>query len=967
MKPERWQQIDKLLEAALEREESERSAFLKQACAGDESLQEEVESLLAADKQAEDLIEAPAVEMIAEGFAKDQSGSLKGRRMGSYKILSLLGAGGMGEVYRARDMKLEREVAIKVLPAQFTQDPERIARFQREAKLLASLNHPNIAAIHGLEESDGLQFLVLELVEGKTLAERVVKGPMPIEETLEVCRQIAEGVEAAHEKGVIHRDLKPANVKVTPEGKVKILDFGLAKAFEGETPITDISQSPTLTDEMTREGVILGTVAYVSPEQAKGKPVDKRADVFAFGAVLYELLTGKRAFEGETITETIAAVLKSEPDWNELPVNTPWRIQDLLHRCLTKDPHDRLRDIANVRIEIKIALTEPATAPPIGVTRASQPPLWKKAIPWSIAALVVVIATIMLWNPSSTAPTTSTSMPQPVVRFVAALPADLRVAAIGWGIVALSRDGSHLAYVATRGDTALLYLRSMDQLEAKPIPETENATHPFFSPDGQWLGFFADSKLKKVSVSGGTPVVLCDVYSSTVDADWSSDDTIAIANAGAAIVQVPAAGGTPQALTKLDLDHGETDHTSPQFLPDGNTLLFTVMSTEGFKIVVESLETGERKVVLEGAFSARYVPTGHLVYAQGGTLMAVAFDLEQLEITGTATSILENVMQVVDPVSKAHLAFSDTGTLVYIPTRVGLQERTLVWVDRQGKAEPLAAPPRRYRQPRLSPDGQRVIAQLRVGVRADLWIYDIRRDTLSRFTFENGQFPLWTPDGKRITFQSFQSGRSGGPSKMFWKAADGTGTAEQLLEGELPHTAHSWSPDGKVLAFSERSPASNVDIWILPLEGDRKPQVFLETPSNETGPVFSPDGRWLAYWSNESGRQEIYVQPFPSTGAKWQISTEGGEEAAWARSGELFYRNGDKMMAVDITTDPTFTAGTPKLLFEGVYFSYGPRAEYDVTPDGQKFLMIKTGEEQVTELNVIQNWFEELRRLVPTN
>jgi len=471
-----------------------------------------------------------------------------------------------------------------------------------------------------------------------------------------------------------------------------------------------------------------------------------------------------------------------------------------------------------------------------------------------------------------------------------------------------------------------------------------------------------------VSVSGGTPLILCNIFSPVVDADWSSDDTIVFSQPNTAILQVPAAGGTPEFLTNLDSDHGEIFHYSPQFLPDGNTLLFTVLSTEGAKIVVESLETGERRVVLEGADSARYVPTGHLVYAQGGTLMAVAFDLERLEITGTVTPILEGFMQISDANSKAHLAFSDTGTLVYIPTRASFQERTLVWVDRQGKTEPLAAPPRTaMRQPRLSPDGQRVIVQLPGRVSPDLWIYDIRRDTLSRFTFQNSTFPLWTPDGKQITFQS---GRLGGSSKMFWKAANGTGTAEQLSEGEFPHTAHSWSPDGRVLAFSERSPASGGDIWILPLEGDRKPQVFLKTPFNETGPVFSPDGRWLAYRSNESGRQEIYVQPFPATGAKWLISTEGGEEAAWVqtRTGqELFYRNGDKMMAVDITTDPTFTAGTPKLLFEGEYLSYGPRAEYDVTPDGQKFLMIKTSDQQVSELNVVENWFEELKRLVPTN
>ena len=714
---------------------------------------------------------------------------------------------------------------------------------------------------------------------------------------------------------------------------------------------------------MTRAGVILGTAAYMSPEQAKGKPVDKRTDLFAFGCVLYELLTGRRAFQGETVTETLAKVLEGEPDWNALPGVLPSTIRFLMSRCLQKDPAKRLQHIDGARILIEEAVTGVTLVSPIG---ASSPSPWKQAIPWSLAGVMALTIGFMFWNSNSTAPATSTSTPEPVVRFVAALPVDLRVVQRSGGIVALSRDGAHLAYAATRAGTAQLYLRSMDQLEAKPIPGTEDVTHPFFSPDGQWLGFFAGGKLKKVSVSGGAPVILCDVYSPAVTASWASDDTIVFSQPSSFISQVPAAGGTPKALTTLDSENGESQHRAPQLLPDGKTLLFTTFSPEGPRVIVQSLDTGERKIVLEGARHVRYVPTGHLVYAQAGTLMAVAFDLEQLEATGSATPILEGVMQVGGPNSAGHFAFSDTGTLVYIPSRVAAsRERTLVWVDREGTVQPLAAPPRVYRQPRLSPDGQRVIVQVGAAAGNDLWLLnDIRRETLSRFTFQVGSFPLWTPDGERITFQS---NRLGGIAKLFWKAADGTGTPEQLSEGELPHTAHSWSPDGQVLAFSERSPAFSSDILLLPLEGERRPQLFLQTPSNETGPVFSPDGRWLAYRSNESGRQEIYVQPFPATGAKWQISTEGGEEAVWVSSGEIFYRNGDRMMAVDITTEPTFSSGTPKLLFEGSYYDYGPRAEYDVTSDGQKFLMIKLGEQSVRELNVIQNWFEELKRLVPTN
>ncbi len=595
-----------------------------------------------------------------------------GKTLSHFKVLEKIGQGGMGEVFRAEDTSLKREVAIKVLPEQFTKDPQRLARFEREAQLLASLNHPNIAAIHSFEHADEVHFLVLELVPGDTLAERVGKGAVPVEEALEVCRQIADGVEAAHEKGVIHRDLKPANVKVTPEGKVKILDFGLAKAFEGELPVTDISQSPTLTEEMTRAGVILGTAAYMSPEQARGKPVDKRADVWAFGCVLYELLTAQRAFGGETVTDTLAKILEGEPNWDALPQTVPSIIRFVLNRCFEKDANRRLQHIDGARILIEEALTGSAMVSPVGV---SSPSPWKRAIPWSIAVVAVLVAGLALWNLTS-----PTSTPQPVAGLVVALPPEARLANLARPALALSPDGTRLAYVATRDGSTQLYLRSMYQQEERPLPDTEDAYLPFFSPDGQWLGFFSGGTLRKVSVSGGAAVILCDVTTPAPTASWDTDDTIVFTpHTDSTIFAVPAAGGTPQALTTLDSQNEENEHYSPQVLPGGKSVLFTVDSAAGPQIVVQSLETGQRRVVLQGADEARYVPTGHLVYVQAGTLMAVAFDLERLEVTSAPIPILQGVMQTAGPVNSTQLTFSDTGTLVYLPADTSLIEGRTPW------------------------------------------------------------------------------------------------------------------------------------------------------------------------------------------------------------------------------------------------------------------------------------------------
>ena len=895
MKPERWRQIDQILKAALDEEEDRRAAFLDQACGEDRALRQKVEALLAAHRRGEDFLEEPALEMAAKGIAKDQIEALVGKQLGSYKILSFIAAGGMGEVYRARDTQLEREVAIKVLPAEFTQDPERLARFQREAKLLASLNHPNIAAIHGLEESDGIRFLVLELVEGETLAERVAKDPLPVEEALEVCRQIAEGLEAAHEKGVVHRDLKPANVKMTPEGRVKILDFGLAKAFEGQTPVTDISQSPTLTENLTKSGVILGTAAYMSPEQARGKQVDRRADVWAFGAVLYELLTEKKAFEGETITETIAAVLKSEPDWDALPSTTPWRIQELLRRCLTKEQQDRLSGISNVRVEIKLALTPPSTVPPTGGSRTSQPPLWRRTIPWSVALLMGVMAiSVTLWRSPQQVPARTT-------KFAITPSQTAPLAEVPENDLAISADGRHVVYRTTTEKGFQFNLHSLDDLSDRPIPGTEGSTRgsPFFSPDGESVGFFAGGKLKKVSLSGGSPITLCEAGMLGGSGSWGPDDTIVFSAGDSAFIQlyrVSASGGEPEILNTPDRDKGETWHWGPQILPGGKTVLFTISLREGAsqQIAALSLEKGEQKILIENGRQARYVETGHLIYEQAatGNLMGVRFDLATLEMTGDPVPVLQGVRKHL--LAYVEYAISDDGTLVYVPEGVQRShQHSLVWVDRDGKETPVTQEKKDYRVPRISPDGK--LISLSVGdsaVVTHVWIYDLETESLSRLTFEeerNGA-AVWSPDSKWLIFESGQVGEDDG---MVRQPVDRSRPQERLTstrETGGRQIPNSWSSDGRFVAFTESE-----NIGIFSMEGDGEAEYIVASNAIECCAKFSPDSNWLAYVSNESGRNQVYVRPFPEPEVKWLISEEGvgGGQPVWSPDGrELFYRSG---------------------------------------------------------------------------
>jgi serine/threonine protein kinase len=898
---------------------------------------------------------------------------------GKYRIIDEIGRGGMGVVYEAEDTKLARKVAIKVLPEVFTQDPERLARFEREARLLASVNHPNIAAIYGVEESDGKRFLVLELVEGETLAERLSRGALTLEESLEVCGQIAEGLEGAHEKGIIHRDLKPGNVKITPDRKVKILDFGLAKALHDQISGVDISKSPTITADMTEPGVILGTAAYMSPEQATGRPVDKRADIWAFGCILFECLAGKRVFQGATVTETIAAILRGEPDWNSLPARTPGNVGAVLRRCLQKDPRLRLRDIGDARIEIG----ESATYPSEAVAAPRRFSLLSLAAFTTVILLAGILIDRLLIRHPQSAPSpsmvTSTIKVEPGLRlegFSRALEM-LHPSRIA---MAISHDGKFVIYSATSKDPdpqakPRLYLRKMDQSDAKPIAGTEGGINPFLSPDSRSVGFWADGKLKKIPVDGGVATEICDA-AGIYGAGWGRDNSIVFADgAEVGLSRVSAEGGKPETLTKPDPKREETSHRLPCWLPDGKAVLFTVMRSSYDRrplVAVLRLDTREHHILLENAADAKYVPTGHLVFLRQGTLVAVRFDPVRMEVVGQPVALVENVMQAFRlsfPLNTGAGQFgvSETGCLLYVAGGVIPDlKNSLVWVDQRGIEEPVMDLQYPFLNPRLSADGRK-IAYGTYGSEWQIWVYDLSTGTNSRLTDEGfAEYPIWTPDGKRLVFGWSKSG----PANLYWQSSDGSSAMERLTTSEYMQWAGSWSPDGKTVALVEVHQDAGQDIAMLDV-GSGRVTPFLNSPFVEIFPEISPDGRWIAYTSNESKRNEVYVQPFPGPGTKVPVSAEGGEQPLWARNGkQLFFRWEDQVWVVDVRTNGAFTASKPRLLLKhpGYYISH-PIRSYDLSLDSQRFLMMKLEQRTptpVTEMILVQNWFEELKRLLPS-
>jgi eukaryotic-like serine/threonine-protein kinase len=890
-----------------------------------------------------------------------------GTKLGPYEILSAIGAGGMGEVYKARDARLDRIVAIKVLPMHLANRAELRERFEREAKTIASLNHPHICVLHDIGQQDGIDYLVMEYLEGETLAQRLQKGALPLEQVLQYAIEIADALDKAHRKGITHRDLKPSNIMLTKSG-TKLLDFGLAKLKQEAAPAIPDSQLPTLKSAITGEGTILGTLQYMAPEQVEAKEVDARTDIFAFGAVVYEMATGKKAFEGKTSASVMGAIMHLDPPpMSSLRPVMPSALDRLVKTCLAKEPDGRWQSAGDATRELKWIAEGGSQAGLHTASTKGSGLLERRTLMLAAGCLLAgsIVTGLAVWNLKPTP-----LVPRPVSRYTITLPPGQQLAGLSNGsAVALSPDGTHLAYAAVQGGTQQIYLRAMDSLEVKPIPGTEGAYNLFFSPDGKWLGFFASGNMKKISMNGGVAVNLGDV-TIPAGASWSSQGMIAFQPEGTSVLlQVPDVGGAPQPLTHLE--KGETTHRWPEFLPGGKGVLFAAGISAGdfssAQVAVESLGTGERRNLAQGGTNPHYALSGHLVYAQRGNLMAVPFDPLRLTATGAAVLVVDGVTET--GLGSAQYSFSSTGSLVYVPGGALAYQSRLAWVSRTGAEQLLAQGAHNYTTPWISPDGRRIAVSI-LDKESQSWVYDPSRDALTRLTFEgnNNLVPVWTPDGKRIAFSSNKEGSR----NLFWQLADGSGGLERLTTSDNVQLPGNWSPDGKMLAFTEINSTTNAtgyDIWVLRLS-DRKAQPFLQTKFNEGAPRFSPDGRWLAYFSDESGRREIYVQPYPGPGGKWQISTEGGTEPVWNPNGrELFYRNGGKMMAVDIVTQPSFAAGKPHMLFEGPYVpAAGSVPYYDVSPDGQRFLMLKPDEQWAgaTQINLVLNWFEELKQKVPT-
>ena len=1005
MTPERWARIEALFHEARGHAPDERPAFLAAACPDDAALRRDVASLLDDAGSGDDFLtqSLPPIAPLPVSGAETTIGTV----LGGYQIEALIGAGGMGEVYRAHDTKLGRAVAIKILGAAFTSDPDRLARFEREARMLAAMNHPNICAIHGFEEAGGVRFLILELVEGDTLAKELAVASgvhptsdgLPLGRALSIARQIADALEAAHDKGIVHRDLKPANITITADGVVKVLDFGLAKAIAGNSSPPGLTRAPDTGVEGPRRGAVIGTAAYMSPEQARGLPVDKRTDIWAFGCVLYEMLTGRVAFAGETVSDSIAKILERDPDWSALPAELPATIRRLLARCLEKDPKERLHDIADARLDVEDASTgaEGGSAHWFERTHGpGSPRTW----PWVVAAVlgagVVALAGALVWTaPWRVAP------PAAAVRLEVALGAEVSLNRRGGASAILSPDGQTLAFVGKPASgVQRLYVRRLDELQATALAGTEGAFGPFFSPDGGWIAFVAGRRLKKVAVSGGAVVTLSDLSEELGGGTWADDGTIVFSpNFIGPLMRVSSDGGVAEALTTSGA--GELIQRWPQVLPGGAAVLYTSSpsptSVANASLVVQSLVDGKTTVVKRGATYGRYVASspgrlsrdgGHLVFVQGGTLFAAPFDVGRLELTDPAVPLIEGITADMSGggagVGGAQVSLSATGTLVYLP---GAIERPVsapvVLTDHLDRITPVLAALTDWSHPKFSPDGRRVVIDITDEAgNTDLWVYDVSRGDLARATTYPGPDvePAWTPDGQRLSYGSTLEGAA---TNLYWQQADGAGGVQRLTRSaHQQFGGSSWHPAGRLLAFTEVGAQTGADLMLLRMDGDEErgwtpaePSAFLRTPANERQPMFSPDGRWLAYLSDESGRFEVYVQPFPGPGVRAKISTEGSyyyAPVSWSRARrELLFGAGDqRIMVAPYRVDAEgFHAESPRPWAETPFLVLPRGGTFNLHPDGTR---VVKGGAPITSPPVdpdrvvfVFNFLDELRRVAP--
>jgi len=891
--------------------------------------------------------------------------SLKsGQMLSHYRLVSLLGEGGMGVVWKATDTTLGRDVAVKVLPDLFSRDAERLTRFEREARLLASLNHPNIAGIFGLHESDGSRFLAMELIPGEDLAKRLQQGPLPVEEALQIARQVAEALEAAHEHGVVHRDLKPANIQLSADGAVKVVDFGLAKALVGDASSgsTDLSLSPTMTAGATLAGVILGTAAYMSPEQAKGKPVDRRADIWGFGAVLFEMLAGRRLFVGETISEILASVIKSDPEWDLLPSGLRPELVDLLHRCLEKDPRRRLRDIGDARIALEEMIAGRGRQPAAAVSVVSAAPVSRgrhAALLAGVALGAAALTALAAWSMRPAPPV------RPPLHLEVVVSGDLPLFQSQGSGVVISPDGRMIAYATgtpTNSSAGRINIRPLDRLESIQVIDSDNGYNPFYSPDGKWIGFATPTSLKKVSVAGGTPLTLCPVALSR-GAAWGEKGAIVLTpNPNAGLSTVPSAGGALTELTQLG--EGEVSHRWPQFLPGGKRVLFTSYTSaerNSGRIEVVDLDTKVRTLVHQGGTYGRYIESGHVIFVNSGTLFAAPFDLAALKTTASPSPVLQGISFSSEGGSQVDV--SRDGTIIYLTGQASDAKSSMIKSDRQGRTSQASETKREYAYMRRSPDGKRLALVAMSDGNMDIWVHDLQRDTQTRMTFDPARdlFPVWSPDGGTLYFTSNRGGKWG----IFRKPADGSGQEERILETINEPDVYSISPDGRLLAYHDTS-ATN-EIWILPLEPGGKPAKLFESPASDGDPVFSPDGRWISYDSDESGRWEVYVRPAAGSGGKWQVSTQGGEFARWSGDGAWLYykdRSGSAWAVPVTSAGGQFHAGKPEKLFT---LPGMKDTDWDVTADGKEFYFVQqdtVGTGGLTHVKLTFGWFEELKGLL---